>query len=161
MMPHLCKIWPSAIALLLPVPAWAQSPAFTSMSDTAVYALQILVAAAVLLVFAAVVSKLKNSPDWKLGEAVSEEVEFAETDADGKVTKTTRMMASSSRLIALLGMMVILLLFLGVGEVVIWDVAHGKDPDLGGVLNFFLAGASLFVPYAINQVRSGFESIGK
>jgi len=72
------------------------------------------------------------------------------------------MVASSSRTIALFGMIVIMALFLGVGSIVLWTLAStGKAPDLNGVLQYFLAGAGLFIPYSINQIRAGFESIGK
>lgn len=62
--------------------------------------------------------------------------------------------ASSSRLIALLGMVVILILFVGVGLVAVWQFAENDKVDLSQFQSYFLAGASLFVPYIFNQVRN-------
>ena len=154
-------------------PAYAQDQAaaqaagakYVPLSETLVY---VIMAVIYIIVFVAVVGVInalsRKSPalpgerGWRLGDALSEEGEI--TGPGGG--KQTVMLASSSRLIALLGMIVIMALFLGVGTIVIWELAEtGSAPVLDGVLKYFLAGAGLFIPYSVNQIRSGFESIGK
>jgi hypothetical protein len=95
---------------------------------------------------------------WSLADAVSEESTITE-NAQNK----TVMAASTSRLIALFGMLVILSLYLGVGIVALWDLASsGKTPSgLNVALKFMLGGASLFAPYLVNQVRAAVASISK
>jgi hypothetical protein len=96
---------------------------------------------------------------WSLADALSEESTV--TNAEGK--PTTMMLASTSRLIALYGMLVILSIFLGVGVIVLWDLAvSGKTPSgLDAAMKLLTGGMSLFAPYIVNQVRSAFQSIGK
>jgi len=93
--------------------------------------------------------------EWRFVEALSEEVTLA--DADGKLVPV--LVASSSRLIAVFGMIVILSLYLGVGLVVLWGVARtGSTPTgLDSVMKFMAAGGTLFAPYLFNQIRAGFE----
>ena len=76
--------------------------------------------------------------------------------------KETRLVASTSRLIALFGLIALLAIYLAVGGVVIVKLAGGQPlPNLTEVYHFFLAGAGLFVPYTVNQVRAAFDFLGK
>jgi hypothetical protein len=144
----------------LPPPAPAPSP----LPPPLVYGILIVVYALTFIGIIGAINALARRPaapgerGWRLSDALSEEGDI--TGPGGG--KQTVMLASSSRLIALLGMIVIMALFLGVGTVVIWDLAESNTtPALDGILRYFLAGAGLFIPYSINQIRSGFESIGK
>ncbi len=152
------------------IPAHAQDQAaagvkYVPLSEPLAYAIlaviYIVVFVAVIGVINALARKSSTAPGergWRLSDALSEEGEI--TGPGGG--KQTVMLASTSRLIALLGMIVIMALFLGVGTIVIWELAQaGTAPFLDGVLKYFLAGAGLFIPYSVNQIRSGFESIGK
>jgi hypothetical protein len=71
------------------------------------------------------------------------------------------MVASASRLIALLGLLGILATTLGIGYAILWrSFVYGTAPDLTVVRNFLLASAILFVPYVANQVCAIFDRSG-
>lgn len=101
------------------------------------------VALAVLLTFA-IVARVLSDGGWTLKDALSEPTAAALTSGGG----------SSSRLIAFMGMVVILALFLGVGLVSLWLFGTGQPINLDPFQNYFLAGAGLFVPYVFNQLRN-------
>lgn len=117
-------------------------------------------------------SALTVSP-WSFSDALSEPTETTamETDdsghprvrlgADGRPITIVQMRASSSRMIALMGTLVILLMFLGFGAVALFSFANtGTLPDsMDKVVNYLLAGLTLFAPYAVNQFSKIFESL--
>jgi hypothetical protein len=152
-----------AALALAPTPALAAG--YTAPPDPVIYTVIALVYVGIIAGIAAAANTLgassqatATSAPWRLSDALSEEGDV--TDASG--VKRTIMVASSSRLIALFGMIVIMALFLGVGTVVLWSFAKtGTVEKLDGILQYFLAGAGLFIPYSINQIRAGFGSIGK
>ena len=119
---------------------------------------------------------------WSLADALSEDVELSavtevkETkDGIDTVTKTplydpagkpvleTVMKASSSRLIALTGMLVILFMFIGFGSLISLDYGMtGKisSPEsVGEIIKFLSAGMTLFAPYLVNKFSSLFQSL--
>ena len=119
---------------------------------------------------------------WSLADALSEDVELSavtevkETkDGIDTVTKTplydpagkpvleTVMKASSSRLIALTGMLVILFMFIGFGSLILLDYGMtGKisSPEsVGEIIKFLSAGMTLFAPYLVNKFSSLFQSL--
>lgn len=98
----------------------------------------------------------QNDGTWKLTDALSEEV--AMTDSAGK--SVIVMKASTSRVIALFGMILIFSLYAGLGLIVLWSVSNtGQTPkELSEATKFISIGASLFAPYLVNQVRSAFDS---
>ena len=71
---------------------------------------------------------------------------------------------SASRVIASLGSIILATFLWGLGNVVLYKsiVATAADSGIKTLLddigNFFLAGASLFAPYAFNQLTSVFQS---
>ncbi len=69
------------------------------------------------------------------------------------------MKASSSRLIALLGLVSIMMLYIGVGLTLLYGFAfNGTVPEkLGEVTTFFLYGMVMFAPYLVNKFASIFE----
>jgi hypothetical protein len=72
--------------------------------------------------------------------------------------KDVVMVASASRLIALLGLLGILTTVLGVGYAVIWQLfLYGTVTDLSQVRNFLFGSACLFAPYLANQLREVFS----
>ena len=113
---------------------------------------------------------LHNSK-WSIADALSEEAEISatKTDASGVTTAIyddskkpmmiTEMRASASRMIALLGTIVILLMFLGFGAFALYAFAMtGEMPDsIDQVVNFLVAGLTLFAPYVVNKFSSIFE----
>jgi hypothetical protein len=108
--------------------------------------------------FFALVFGLLRSEGWSLGEALSEEAGGAKPETAGAKAP---MVASSSRLIALFGLLAILTVIIGLGYYLIWSlfVSPGKVPDLTGVSRFLYAMALIFAPYLANQIREAFSSL--
>lgn len=92
---------------------------------------------------------------WRLTDALSEDVTYV--DAAGH--SVTLLTASASRLIAILGLIVILSLYIGMGLLTLRAFAlGGAVPSVvDTMLKFLVGGAGLFVPYLANQVRAGLE----
>lgn len=118
------------------------------------------------------IRKSLSTTNWNLGDALSEEVEISlatnadgkegeKQDASGKPTMVTVMSASVSRLIALMGMMVILFMFLGFGIFTLYSFAFTGEmpPSTDMVLNFLAGGLTLFAPYVVNKFASIFETL--
>ena len=81
------------------------------------------------------VTTLRHSNDWSLALALKEN--------DGK--------PSSSRLIAFLGLLILMVLYMEIGYVVLWRLLNNEGvPDVHA---FLLTGLSLFAPYAFNQLK--------
>ncbi|MDD9654560.1 hypothetical protein [Klebsiella pasteurii] len=119
---------------------------------------------------------------WSLADALSEDVELSATeevkatsngadtvtkkplyDDAGKPLLVKEMKASSSRLIALIGMLVILFMYIGFGSLLLLDFGrNGKisNPDaLGEIIKFLIAGMTLFAPYLVNKASSLFQGL--
>ena len=116
-------------------------------------------------------SVLSNSK-WSLADALSEEASTASLEndgngcfkprlgADGKPIMITELRASSSRMIALVGMMLLLLMFLGFGIFAMYLFAKtGVMPKTDDVVSFLAAGMTLFAPYLVNQFSALFEKL--
>jgi hypothetical protein len=100
---------------------------------------------------------LAQSSGWKLGDALSEEADL--TDAKG--TPIVILSASSSRLIAFVGLIVLLSLYLGFGVFILYYFGTGQQIPAGldDIEKFMLAGLTLFAPYAVNQTRAAVEGL--
>jgi hypothetical protein len=104
---------------------------------------------------------------WSLNDAISEEITVTLFDADGAPVKdaqgapqqVTKLGASTSRLIALMGLFAILLLYLGFGAVVLYyfGTGQGAAPGLMDATKFLLSGMTLFAPYVVNKFASVFQ----
>ncbi len=93
---------------------------------------------------------------WSLGTALSEEAAVQPKEVSSLADVI--MVGSTSRLIALVGLLGILTIVLGVGYSVVWNLfVAGKSPDLAYVKSFLFGAASLFAPYLANQVRAAFD----
>jgi len=125
----------------------------------------VVVSAFILLAFAALRSSLANSK-WTLSDALSE----AETPPNpagagatagaGGGANEPKMSASSSRLIAFIGMIILSALFLGVGYFTLWALFFGQPKDVQAVKDtgtVFLTGSALFAPYAFNKLADVFK----
>jgi hypothetical protein len=107
--------------------------------------------------------------DWSLANAVSEEVEITAKDENGKIMldpagiplMETKLSASTSRLVALMGTIVLLFMFVGFGAFAMFEFGmSGQLPDsISQVVEFMLAGLTLFAPYAVNKVSSLFSTV--
>jgi hypothetical protein len=125
------------------------------------------VAIVILVALATVRSSLMNST-WSLADALSEEADITPLDAsgkpytgpDGKALITSELRASSSRFIALIGLIGILLLYLGFGLEVLFRFGNG-DPVPADTINtieqMLLYGAIMFAPYIANKFSSVFD----
>ena len=106
---------------------------------------------------------------WSLAAALSEKVELTERGEDGTpvfdennqpvLIKT--MQPSSSRMVALMGTIAILFLFLSFGAFALFHFAKtGKMPDgIDKVVTFLTAGLTLFAPYVVNKFSKSFEML--
>lgn len=110
---------------------------------------------------------------WSLSDALSEPSEVTCTtvgtgghpeprlDSAGRPVLIVEMRASTSRLIALMGMIAILLMFLGFGAFALHRFATtGRMPeDMDDAINFLVAGMTLFAPYAVNKFSELFKNL--
>jgi len=129
-------------------------------------ALAFLGAVAMLALLA--LNRALGASSWSLSDALSEEGTVTLLDdkgapvigADGKPVVWIRLVASTSRLIALMGLFVILLLYVGTGGVFLYFLGTGQVvPDgieKGGA--FLLTGLTLFAPYVVNKFASVFQT---
>jgi hypothetical protein len=169
-------MWVFLFSILMSTPVWAQqagqpAPWPGAAHPWFIYAVVVVVLGASLLALVLIRAALSASK-WSLADALSEEVEVTATqeesgvvklepDEDGKPVMIKKMGASTSRLIALMGMVVILLMFLGFGAFVLY--AFGKTGELPNsmaeVVKFLVAGLVLFAPYVANKFATMFESL--
>jgi hypothetical protein len=160
-----------SLPALVSTPAWAEATTWEKPSPWFVYAVIFIVLVGSLLALLFIRAALSDSK-WSLADALSEEAEVtAMTTKDGKAEAVlddskkpimiTEMCASTSRLIALMGMIVILLMFLAFGAFALYSFANtGKMPDdINKVISFLVAGLTLFAPYVVNKFSAMFESL--
>jgi len=144
----------------------ASTPALMPALGTDGQAMFVVVALAALiftgLISAVVLLAWPRNPDdpkarpWRLADALSEEVPFV--DAAGH--PQPMLVASASRLIAFLGLLVNLSLYIGAGLCVLYAFIAGKASAnaIESIWKFVAAGAGLFLPYLANQLRAGLEN---
>ncbi len=162
--------------ILTPTPAWAQDQTtitnWVSPATAFVYFIVLFVVFA-SLVAVLLVSRALSDTNWSLAKALSEEVEVTLTetdankvtkpvlDASGKPSMAKELCASSSRLVALMGMIAILIMFIGFGATTLFSFAKtGNIPSsVSDVLKFLAGGLTLFAPYVVNKFSNIFESI--
>jgi hypothetical protein len=150
--------------------AWAQtSPPPPGWFVYGVIAIVLVGALVALLLIRAAI----YGTSWSLSDALSEATEVTATtvdangrrvpllDANNKPVCIVEMRASSSRLIALMGMMAILLMYLGFGAFALYAFATtGRMPeDVDKAINFLVAGMTLFAPYAVNKFSELFKNL--
>ena len=102
---------------------------------------------------------LLRNKEWSVADAVSEEASPQPAVLPASREGKPIMVASTSRLVALLGLLGILSMFIGVGYYILWSLfCKNAVPELWGVVRFFYGGAAMFAPYLVNQIRTAFES---
>jgi len=168
----------SFLILGLSLPAAAQeqiNPADTlcrSMGPGPVLAISIGLFASILLTLAMIYGRLQRT-GWSLANAVSEptrlsiplEEQWAQSQGDnqagirasnpkGPPTAVTLMEASTSRLIALAGMVAILLIYVGFGIFALYTfgLTCQMPASTVAVSTFLYSGLTLFAPYMANKV---------
>ncbi len=109
-------------------------------------------------VLLALVGGLRQAAAWSIGDALSEEAGNQPNPLPAG--QKPIMVASSSRLIAFLGLSVILILYLGFGYIIVWDhfFSPNRTIDAKTLLTFLFGGATMFAPYLANQLREAFSS---
>src|SRR5450432_2624690 len=101
---------------------------------------------------------LKRSPSWSIGDALSEEAASQGPPAPGQ---KPILIASSSRTIALFGLIVLMGAILGLSYFILWALFYGQSiAELTELGPLFYGAAALFAPYAVNQIRSAVVGLG-
>ena len=140
----------------------------------------------IIVLFGSLIAVLvirKSLPDdWSLADALSEEVSLQVIkevttkgqngvadvvtkeplyDKEGKPVLAPVLKASSSRLIALMGMIAILFMFIGFGSFALYGFGKvGALPEsTDKVVNFLVGGMTLFAPYLVNKFASLFQGL--
>ncbi|KRB51704.1 hypothetical protein ASE04_09180 [Rhizobium sp. Root708] len=131
-----------------------------------------LVAIAVVVSMLLFYRSLREADTWSLTDALSEDVVLTKTDDQGNPVDAsgnalmagtppltvTVMKASSSRFIAMIGTVAILMLYVGFGLACLYRfTSMGVIPDMSQGSNFFYSGIVLFAPYLINKFSSVFS----
>ena len=122
---------------------------------------------ALVVALGSIRSALANSK-WSLADALSEEADVTPKDAhnapltnsSGDTQIISEMHGSTSRFIALIGLVAILVLYLGFGLVVLKRFADGANPtdtQLTPIMWFLFSGATMFAPYVANKFSSVFD----
>ncbi|WP_024912159.1 hypothetical protein [Chania multitudinisentens] len=176
-----CVLTFSMILYCFSALAQAQQPAvaWTPPGNVFLYMIPIVVIFGSAVVILAIRSSLPK--EWSLADALSEDVQLpviqevitknqngVETvtrgpiyDINGKPVLVPVMKASSSRLIALMGMLVILFMFIGFGSFVLYGFGKtGNAPEsIDQIVRFLAAGMTLFAPYVVNKFSSLFQGL--
>lgn len=122
---------------------------------------------ALVVALGSIRSALANSK-WNLADALSEEADVTPRDAnnapltnkDGEAQTISELHGSTSRFIALIGLVAFLVLYLGFGLVVLKRFADGANPSneqLSPIMWFLFSGATMFAPYLANKFSSLFD----
>ena len=152
--------------LLSPAVAWAQQPGapapanFGVSRETVFWAAFCIMTAILGFAFVFTVVGLLRSQSWFLGDALSEEAGNQPDPLPPGVKPV--MVASSSGLMALLGLLNILGVFLGFGYYFLYAAFAGTVSltDMKSVIYYVFSGAVMIAPYSANQLQSAFSSFG-
>ncbi len=137
-------------------------------ADWFIYLVIIIVLAGVLISMLIIrVSLAENK--WSLSDALSEGIELTLMENNKPVTDPStkepvvikKLYPSSSRLVALVGMIIIMFMFLAFGSFALFGFAKtGQMPEsINSVVKFLVTGLTLFAPYAVNKFSKLFEGL--
>ena len=133
-----------------------------SPADWFIYAVILLGLAGTIFSMLLIRTALARS-QWSLADALSEEAEISDQGEDGESEPVLirKLVPSSSRMVALMGTIAILFLFLSFGAFALFHFAKtGKMPDgINSVVKFLTAGLTLFAPYVVNKFSKSFEAL--
>jgi hypothetical protein len=137
-------------------------------ADWFIYTVILIVFLALIIALGTIARRLGAAQtNWSLANALSEETEVTVLDEPGAPViinnvplKKVQLTASSSRVIAFMGMIGILALFLGFGAFALWWFAKtGTVPaGAGEATTYLLGGMTLFAPYIVNRFSSVFAT---
>ena len=95
---------------------------------------------------------------WKLTQALMEEAALPEGTPPPAAGAVPPMVPSVSRLIAMVGTIVLGSFFLAIGYYVLWQLCNGQSIEAAqGAWSYFAGGATLFLPYGVNKLSSVFK----
>jgi GH24 family phage-related lysozyme (muramidase) len=111
------------------------------------------------LIALALMERRLRAEGWSLAHALSEPVVVSHPPGGGEPVEMRD--ASSSRLIAMAGMLVILLLYLGFGVFCLYSfgMTCAMPAESDAVTHFLYAGLTLFAPYIANKFSSLFRPL--
>jgi hypothetical protein len=156
-----CRLIPVLLLLAAPVFAADTPPQFVPMSEGLLMCILAATYVLVLLSIRWLATSLSKDNAWSMGKALSENTIEEQADQQNPGKTVMAPMPSSSRLIAFLGMIVLLATFLAFGTTMIWALGRtGKVPDMENAQGFLLAGMSMFAPYLISQSREAVKALG-
>jgi hypothetical protein len=141
--------------------AWSQNtPAagFGVSKESVFWATFCIMTGIIVFAFGFIALGLLRSHAWQLGDALSEEADNQPNPLPAGVKPV--MVASSSRLIALIGLLNILSVFLGFGYYFLYSAFAGTVhlEDMRSVIYYLFSGAVMFAPYLANQLQNAFSS---
>lgn len=114
--------------------------------------------------FFGVWKSLRSDKNWSMARALSENTVVEQQDPADATKKTSVVidLPSSSRLIAFIGLIVLMVTFLTLGAVMIWTLGRtGQIISMGNAQDFLWAGMTMFAPYLISQGKEAFKAFGK
>ncbi len=143
----------SAASSITPGPQ-VQPPSKSTDAQSAVAVNWVLSFNIVVMIFFAIVAGLLGLGRWSLADALSEPQMISVDGAKGGQT-VVRMVASSSRLIALFGTVVTLCLIVRCADLVTLAALSGKTfPNVASMWPVMVSLAGCFVPYVARQVAT-------
>ncbi|MEM5316531.1 hypothetical protein [Paraburkholderia sp. JHI869] len=173
------------VALLLVVSsnAWSETPPSQVAPTNAMYFVPLIIGVTYIVTIFCLFklwSLLNNDSDWSWAKALSDEAVVSKPppeptttvlkNPDGTTASETtsyepsdysELTGSTSRVIAIFGMVVILFMFLGFGSVAMWRYAYfGDAQNAMDMMKILFAGVALFVPYGFNQVQKAISAFG-
>ncbi len=148
-------------ALLNAEQASTGGSAFGVSKDSVFWAAFLIMTFLLLILFAIAALCLLRSKSWSFGEALSEEA--GNQPSPLPVGVKAVLVASSSRLIAFLGLLTILVIFLGFGYYILYAAFAGTltFEEIKDFMYFLFGGATMFAPYLANQLQSAFSAFSK
>jgi hypothetical protein len=109
----------------------------------------------VLVLSLGVIIRTLHARDWNLALALSEEADLPPGTATPEAGQLPPTIPSSSRLIALIGTVIIGTFFIAIGYYLIWQICNDQ-PITGAkdAMTLILSGSALFLPYGVNKIAS-------
>ena len=148
----------------------ASNTSGNGISVTFVYIILVVLIVIIAVALTYIRSSIASIARLSLSQALSEDVQLPVKDADGKqiigadgkVVLEPTMVSSSSRVIAFMGSVMLLFMFMGFGLFSMLRFAVGADlKSLGEIGTFLITGLTLFAPYIVNKFSSVFTLPGK
>ena len=147
-----------AIALLLVAPfsAWALDEGDVASPEILFWIVIVIVTLFWVLILRFLFAHLKGK--WEISEALSEEAVLPAGSPPPAEGKKPPMVASSSRLISTIGMVIMSAFFLGLSYYALWALFFQQATEpIWEVGRLLLVGATLFAPYAVNKLSEIFK----